>query len=260
MFIREIRGCFWFWYGRNEMVDIHCHILPAIDDGAESWEVTAKMCRLAALDGITHIVATPHYDAQFDYDREHFTDMLATLSEVADGRLTFSIGCDFHVTPHNVAEALANPQRFAIGDSRYLLVEFDHHGIPMNASELLMALTSRGMVPIITHPERNAFLIKHPETVLRFIDAGCLVQVTANAFTGFWGTKSRKAAEWLLHREAIHVVASDAHDLKLRPPVLSEARDRVAALVGMEIADALVRQNPAAIVSGQHVPFSPVHR
>jgi protein-tyrosine phosphatase len=242
------------------MVDIHCHILPAIDDGSESWDMTAKMCRMAALDGITHVVATPHCDAQFDYDREHFTDMLATLSEVADGRLTFSIGCDFHVTPHNVADALANPPRYAIGDSQYLLVEFDHHSIPANASDLLLALTSRGMVPIITHPERNAFLIKHPETVLRFIEAGCLVQATANAFTGFWGPKSRKAAEWLLHREAIHVVASDAHDLKLRRPVLSEARDRVAALVGAEIADALVTHNPSAIVTGQHVPFAPVHR
>ena len=242
------------------MVDIHCHILPAIDDGSESWETTAKMCRMAALDGITHIVATPHCDGHYDYDREHFTDMLATLSEVADGRLTFSIGCDFHVTPHTVADAMADPQRFAIGDSQYLLVEFDHHGIPTNASELLMALISRGMVPIVTHPERNAFLMKHPENVLRFIEEGCLVQVTANALTGYWGPKSRKAAEWLLHHEAIHVVASDAHDLKLRRPVLSEARDRVAALAGIETADALVTHNPAAIVAGQHVPFAPAHR
>ncbi|HEY4900123.1 MAG TPA: CpsB/CapC family capsule biosynthesis tyrosine phosphatase, partial [Terriglobales bacterium] len=84
--------------------------------------------------------------------------------------------------------------------------------------------------------------------------------VTANALTGFWGSKSRKAAEWLLHREAVHVVASDAHDLNLRPPLLSEARDRVAALVGEDVADALVTHNPAAIVAGQHVPFSPAHR
>ena len=101
----------------------------------------------------------------------------------------------------------------------------------------------------------RSFLIRHPEAVLKFIEAGCLVQVTANAFTGFWGPKSRKAAEWLLHREAIHVVATDAHDLNVRRPVLSEARDRIAALVGVEIADALVTHNPAAIVAGQHVSF-----
>jgi protein-tyrosine phosphatase len=242
------------------MVDIHCHILPAIDDGAESWVMTTAMCRMAARDGITHIVATPHCDPHFDYDREHFTDMLATLSEVGEGRLTFSIGCDFHMSPHNVHDALADPQRFAIGDSQYLLVEFDHHSIPANAAEQLQALISRGMVPIVTHPERNAFLIKHPETVLHFVEQGCLVQVTANALTGFWGPKAKKTAEWLLHRNAVHVVATDAHNLEMRPPLLSAARDRVAALAGAEVAEALVMHNPAAIVAGRSVATRPSGR
>src|SRR5271165_2180617 len=242
------------------MVDIHCHILPAIDDGSESWDMTAAMCHMAAMDGITHIVATPHCNGEFDYDREHFTDMLATLSEVADGRLTFSIGCDFHFSPNNVEDALTNPQRYAIGDSQYLLVEFEHHGIPANADNQLLAVISRGMVPIVTHPERNAYLMKHPQTVLRFVELGCLSQVTANAFTGFWGPKSRKTAEWLLHRHAVHVVASDAHDLELRPPVLSEARDRIAALAGEEIAEALVTHNPYAIVAGRSLPTLPARR
>jgi protein-tyrosine phosphatase len=235
------------------MVDIHCHILPAIDDGAESWATTTAMCRMAVRDGITHVVATPHCDGHYVYDREHFTDMLATLSEVSEGRLTFSIGCDFHVSPQNVEDAMTDPRRFAIGDTQYMLVEFDHHGIPSNAGDLLMALVSRGMIPIITHPERNGFLMKHPDQVLRFIDAGCLVQVTANAFTGFWGPKSKKAAEKLLKQNAVHIVATDAHDLRLRPPVLSEARARVAALAGAEVAEALVNHNPAAVVAGQHV-------
>ena len=253
VFIRVIRGCFRFSYGQSKMVDIHCHILPAIDDGSESWEMTANMCRMAAADGITHIVATPHCDDQFEYDREHFTDMLATLSEVADGKLTFSIGCDFHLSPQNLEEALADPQRYAIGDTQYLLVEFDHHSIPANSGEQLMAIISRGMVPIVTHPERNAYLIKNPETLLRFIEAGCLVQVTASAFTGFWGPKSQKAAEKLLRQNAVHIVASDAHDLQLRPPVLSDARTRIATLAGADVAEALVNHNPAAVVAGQSV-------
>jgi len=242
------------------MVDIHCHILPGIDDGAESWAVTAAMCSMAARNGITHVVATPHCNGHYVYDREHFTDMLATLSEVAEGRLNFSIGCDFHLSPQNVEDAMAEPRRFAIGDTQYMLVEFEHHGIPANADDLLMALVSRGMIPIITHPERNAFLMKHPGFVSRFIEAGCLAQVTANAFTGFWGPKSRKAAEWLLKKGAVHIVATDAHDLKLRPPVLSEARDRIAALAGADAAEALVTHNPAAVVAGQRVLPLPVGR
>lgn len=242
------------------MVDIHCHILPGVDDGSETWETTTQMCRMAVRDGITHIVATPHCDGHYEYDREHFTDMLATLSEVADGRLTFSMGCDFHLSPRNLEEMMIDPRRFAVGDTQYLMIEFDHHGLPPNANELLMAVISRGMVPIITHPERNTFLMKHLDTVQRFVDEGCLVQVTANALTGFWGPKSKKAAEKLVQRKLVHIVATDAHDLKLRPPVLSEARTRIANLVGADIADALVMNNPAAVVAGQSLPPLPARR
>jgi len=235
------------------MVDIHCHILPGIDDGSDTWETTAKMCRMAARDGITHIVATPHCDGIYEYNRAHFTDMLATLSEVAEGRLTFSMGCDFHLSPHNLEDALADPRRFAIGDTQYLMIEFDHHGIPPNASEQLLAVISRGMVPIITHPERNGFLMKNLDRVLEFIEAGCLVQVTANALTGFWGPNAKKAAEKLIKKKAVHIVATDAHDLTLRPPILSEARARVAKLAGEEVAEALFTTNPSAVVTGQSV-------
>ena len=133
-----------------------------------------------------------------------------------------------------------DPRPFAVGDTQYLMVEFDHHGIPSNAGELLRTLVSRGMVPIITHPERNGYLMKDS-------------QVTANAFTGFWGPKSQKAAEKLLKRNAVHIVASDAHDLELRPPILSQARTRVATLAGSEAAEALFTHNPAAVVAGQSV-------
>jgi protein-tyrosine phosphatase len=235
------------------MVDIHCHILPGIDDGSDTWETTAQMCRMAVGDGITHIVATPHCDGVYEYDREHFTDMLATLSDVANGKLTFSIGCDFHLSPRNLTDVMIDPRRFAIGDTQYLLLEFDHRGIPPDADEQLMAILSRGMVPIVTHPERNVYLMKNLDTVLGYIDAGCLVQVTANAFTGFWGSKSKKAAEKLLQKNAIHIVASDAHNLEARPPVLSEARSRIAELAGADVAEVLTNHNPAAIVSGQSV-------
>ena len=235
------------------MVDIHCHILPGIDDGADTWDTTTRMCRMAVRDGITHIVATPHCDGHYEYDRAHFTDMLATLSEVAEGRLTFSIGCDFHLSPRNVEAAMEDPRQFAIGDTQYLMVEFDHHSIPSNAPELLLALVSRGMVPIITHPERNDYLMKNLDMVVKFIEMGCLSQVTANALTGFWGPKSQKAAEKLLKKHAVHIVASDAHDLELRPPILSEARTRIATLAGAETADALVTHNPGAVVAGQRV-------
>ena len=236
------------------MVDIHCHILPGIDDGPQSWELTAEMCRVAILDGITHIVATPHCNHEFAYDRDRYTDMLGELSDSAEGKLTFSLGCDLHFSYDNIQDALAHPRRYTIGESQYLLVEFSDFGIPPEVKRNLLFISSSGMVPIITHPERNRPLLNKPEIVLELVEQGCLVQVTANSFTGYWGSRSQKMAEWLLQRQAIHVIASDAHDPARRPPVLSEARKVVTELAGAEVADALLVQNPAAIVDGESLP------
>jgi protein-tyrosine phosphatase len=121
----------------------------------------------------------------------------------------------------------------------------------------LFKLQSAGMTPIITHPERNAILQRRPERVLEWVDgAGCLVQVTASAVTGFWGPIAKRVAMWLLDHDAVHVLATDAHDDKNRPPILSQARDVVSQRFGGELARALVLDNPAAIVAGQSLPSS----
>ncbi len=169
------------------MVDIHCHILPAVDDGSRSWEMTREMCRIAADDGIRHIVATPHCDDTYRYDRAQCEALREKLEQASEGRIEFSIGCDFHFSYENITDAIANPERYSINGTPYLLIEFSDYGIPPNVAQLLFEFTSRGMVPIITHPERNPLLVRRPERVLEMVDAGALVQVTANSITGFWG-------------------------------------------------------------------------
>jgi protein-tyrosine phosphatase len=240
------------------MVDIHTHILPGIDDGSKSWEMTAEMCRMAVADGTTHMVATPHSNHVYTYNRERFTDMLGELHDSADGKLAFSLGCDFHFSPENIYDALENPRRYTIGDTQYLLIEFNDRAIPPTVKQDILSLLSRGMVPIITHPERNPPLMKNPEMVLMLVELGCLVQVTANAVTGSWGSHSQKAAEWLLKRKAIHVIASDAHDPVRRKPIMSEARSVIAQMAGAEVAEALVTLNPAAIVDDRPIPYRPM--
>ena len=142
------------------------------------------------------------------------------------------------------------------GTSRPLTSYF----IPPSVKRDLFSISSSGMVPIITHPERNPILLRRHELVPEMVEQGCLVQVTANSLTGFWGSRPRKMAEWLLKQAAIHVIASDAHDPERRKPALSEARDVVADLAGEEIADALVTHNPTAIVDGKSLPYQSVHR
>jgi protein-tyrosine phosphatase len=239
------------------MIDIHCHILPGIDDGAASWETSVEMCRMAAEDGTTHIVATPHANDHYSYDRTAHEALLEHLRELTGGTPELSLGCDFHFSYDNVQDLLADRMRFTIGQGKFLLVELSDYAIPPRFQENLRQLISVGLQPIITHPERNPLLQQHPEPVLDWVEAGALVQVTANSLSGFWGKRSQAVARWLLDCRAVHVVASDGHDTKRRPPVLSAVRQLVAEWNGEAIAHALFEANPAAIVKGTDVPSFP---
>lgn len=232
----------------SEMIDLHCHILPGVDDGPPSWEITAEMCRMAAEDGIRHIVATPHANERFFYDRSRYEVMLRQLHTAGCG-IKFSLGCDFHFSFDNIEDAVLHPRRYTIGDSAYLLVEFSDFGSIPAMREGVFRLSNGGLKPIVTHPERNLALLEAPDKVIEMAKNGCLIQVTANSLTGFWGNRPQRMAELLLKRNAIHVIASDAHDTVNRPPLLSQAFDRVCHLTDQDVAHALFVDNPGAIVS-----------
>lgn len=238
------------------MIDIHCHILPGVDDGAQSWELAAEMCRLAAEDGVTDVVATPHANEEYAYDRSRLRQLLRQLQSRA-GAPRLRLGCDFHLSYENVRNALARPEEFSIEGTRYLLVEFSDFAMPARFAEALEKLRQAGLTPILTHPERHPVLQRKPEEVLSLVETGCVVQVTANSLTGFWGAMAQKAALWLLEREAVHVLASDGHDPKHRPPLLSPGRKAVEELCGPQVAQALVEENPRAILAGQPLPKLP---
>jgi len=231
------------------VVDIHCHILPEVDDGPKSWDVAEAMCRMAAADGIEHIVATPHANDRYFYDREYLSALLAELQSRIGERPRLSIGCDFHLSFENMQSALEKPDGFRIGGTRYLLVEFSNFSIPPQVDEWFAAMCQAGSVPIITHPERNPILQGEPQRVLQWVELGCTVQVTASVFTGSWGARSRQVAEWLLQRNAVHFLASDAHDTERRPPLLSAARRAVSKQFGEGMAQALFETNPRAVVN-----------
>ncbi len=239
------------------MIDIHCHILPEVDDGPKSWDVAVEMCRMAAADGITHTVATPHANDRYAYDREYLSDLLNQLRDRIGPNPQLSLGCDFHLSFENLERVLEHPATYTIGETNYLLIELSNYSIPTQLPDCFRRLGDRGLTPILTHPERNPILQQTPQRVLEYADQGCLVQVTASSLTGFWGERPETVARWLLDRSAVHILASDAHETRRRVPNLSEARDKAAEIVGAEYADALVDANPAAIVKGQPIPFCP---
>jgi len=239
------------------VIDIHCHILPEVDDGPKSWEVAEAMCRMAAKDGIEHMVATPHANDRYYYDRAYLLNLLEQLQQRVGSAPQLSLGCDFHLSYENLRDVLVSPETYTIEDTHYLLVELNNYSIPSQIDEYFTKLAEVGITPIITHPERNPILQETPKRVLRWVGQGCVVQVTASAVTGAWGQKAAHAADWLLERDAVHVLATDAHDTKHRIPSLSAAREKVAKLYGADFAKALVDGNPRAIVSDRPLPYFP---
>lgn len=238
------------------MVDIHCHILPGVDDGATTWETAVEMCRMAAEDGIEHVVATPHANYKYRYDRSRFEDIVAELSEKIEDRPKLHLGCDVHLSYENFSAVLAEPTKFTIGTTQYLLIELDDFSVPASVSDNFRELIAHGLIPIVTHPERNQFLQADVNRIQEWLGLGCLVQVTASSLTDHWGPKAKSAAETLLRRQWVHVLATDAHNTHLRPPVLSKARATAERLVGTEISSALVDENPLAIIKGESIVFA----
>jgi protein-tyrosine phosphatase len=203
------------------------------------------------------MVATPHANDRYAYDRESLRDLLNRLRGLVGESPRLSLGCDFHMSYENIQDALRRPHGYTIEDTPYLLVELSNYSIPAQMEESFTLLGDKGLRPVITHPERNPILQRTPQRVLQWVEMGCIVQLTASAVTGNWGERAWRTAEWLLQREAVHVLATDAHDTKHRVPKLSAARKEIEELYSAEVAKALVEDNPRAIVSGLPIPYCP---
>ena len=224
-----------------------------VDDGARSWEVAVEMVKVAERDGVTHMVATPHANYEYEYHRENHQQLLAELQSKVGNEIQLILGCDFHFSYENIEDAVAHPRRYTIGNTRYILMELSDFGIPPNISDMIFALGGKGMVPILTHPERNPILQHDPGRVKEWVDMGVLVQITASAYTGKWGKGVQKLARWYAENRLIHAIASDAHSVNHRSPVLSEARKVLGKEYGKEFATRLVETNPMAIIQDQPI-------
>ena len=240
------------------MIDVHSHILHGLDDGAANFDVSLAMVRLAAEWGTTDIVATPHANLEYDFDPPLVEERLESLREAAGAacpRLYY--GCDFHLSFDNIQDAVAHPTRYTINHGRYLLVEFSDLVIFPNTTEIFSRLLDAGMIPVITHPERNTLLQQRLPKLREWAEMGCLLQVTAQSFTGRFGRRAERFSKVLLEENLIHVVASDAHDTQHRPPDLREAHVWLTRERSEAFANALCVTNPGAILRSEPLPELP---
>ena len=237
------------------MVDIHSHILWGLDDGAKTLEDSVAMVRMAAEAGTTDIVATPHADLEFKFQPEVIRQRLEEVRLAAgDTAPRLHSGCDFHLIYDNIQDALANPAKYTINHKNYLLVEFSDLAIFPTTTSVFGSMLAAGVVPVITHPERNKLLQMRLPKLSEWVQMGCLIQVTAQSFLGRWGKSAREFSVELMEHSLVHVVASDGHDTKWRPPVLDEAYAYLSKQYGAPVADRLLTENPRAIVDGTPLP------
>lgn len=237
------------------MIDIHSHILWGLDDGANEYDESIAMLRIAAEFGTTDIVATPHSDLRYAFRPEVMKERIAQLT-ASSGIPRIHKGCDFHLTFDNIQEAFAFPSKYTINGFSYLLVELAEAFIPRSLDEILRRFVLRGIVPVITHPERNLLLRKDLTRLEKWVSFGCAVQVTAQSLEDRFGKQATRSAWSMLKKGLVHVIASDAHDVKHRPPRLDIARSVLTEALGAGAATLLLVENPAAILTG--APIRPI--
>ncbi|MBM4277984.1 MAG: tyrosine protein phosphatase [Deltaproteobacteria bacterium] len=244
----------------TEMIDLHCHILPGLDDGAKDLEESLGMCRIAYQDGIRTIVATPHtLNGVYENGKSAILTRVEELcSELkldsamrnpqSEIDLTILPGSDVRLS-EDLLNQLEEGKVTTVGDGgKFLFVEFPSQEIPYGTEEILFQLRGRGIIPIITHPERNLEISQRPQQYYEMIRKGCLGQVTAMSLTGEFGSKVRQVTEKLLRHRLFHFIASDAHSINGRLPILSAAVKSAAKILGEEEAQKMVTEYPGAVL------------
>ena len=242
------------------MIDLHCHFLPGVDDGAANIEEALSLARAASANGITHAVMTPHIHAGVFDNRKsellgHVEKFRAALQRVGIP-LGISLGGEVRIG-HELVELLAEdeiPFLGTLNGEKLFLLELPHGNVPVGADRLVDWLRARGIRPLIAHPERNKDVMRNLEKIHPFVKAGCLLQVTAGSVTGAFGAQAQTRARELLERDWVFAVATDAHNLEHRPPDLAQARAVLDAHFGARTADNLVLNNPARLLGAQYAP------
>jgi len=239
------------------MVDIHCHLLPGLDDGPDSLDEALEMAEMAIEDGITHVVSTPHANDRFKFVSELVCRRRDELQERLGDRLKLATGCDLHLNFENMEDLRANPTMYTINQKNYLLVELPSYGLSPSTEDTLHQLQLIGLNPVITHPERNPLLRGNPERLEDWLRRGCYAQVTALSLLGGFGAAAQHWAETWLDQDRIHFIATDAHNVHSRRPQLHSAYELVAARRDERLARALFYDNPLAALEGRPLPYLP---
>ncbi len=234
------------------MIDLHSHLLPGVDDGAADLSIALAMARAWVADGVTVVACTPHilpglYHNTGPQIRAGVAQLQEALNQ-AEIPLRLVTGADNHIVPDFVA-SLQSGHLLTLADSRYVLVEPPHHIAPPRLEELFFSILVAGYIPILTHPERLTWIESEYSTMIRLAQKGVWMQITAGSLTGAFGRRPKYWAERMMAEGLVHILATDAHNLDRRAPILSHGREAAAKRVGEVEAEHLVLTRPQGIIS-----------
>ncbi|EXJ10787.1 tyrosine-protein phosphatase [Nitrincola nitratireducens] len=238
------------------MIDLHNHLLPGIDDGAPDLDTALALAKIAVEDGITHMVCTPHiHPGRYENTKQSIASAFDTL-QLALQQLNIELtllspGAEVRIGPEIMMGIERNEIPF-IGHwhgKPVILLELPHSGIPLGSDKLTAWLIKHGIQPMIAHPERNKAIMQTPGKLKPFVEQGCLLQVTAGSMAGNFGERAQDLAVQLLRDGLITILASDAHNVQHRPPILSVAREVVIAEASLSEYEALVLHRPSEMIA-----------
>ena len=240
------------------MVDIHCHILPGLDDGSDNFEESLRMARLAVNGGTTAVVTTPHSNIPGSY-QNYFGKEYAEKFKEFNLRLKAE-NIPLKIYPgneifadENVVELVKNKKLLTLNNSDYLLVEFDFVEHSASVYDKLETYIAEGFIPVVAHPERYAFVIEDDFAPYRLKEMGCLLQVNKGSLKGSFGRGAYYVSHEILRRELADVVASDAHSPYMRTPYLADAYEMISEIYSEDYAELLLTENPENILNNKKI-------
>ncbi len=246
------------------MIDIHNHMLPAVDDGAKNEVVALSMLKEAVSQGVEHLVLTPHlYEADIikgtgEWKAKIEAGKQTVLELIANHNLPLQVTVKAEVRYQDMLPIILDELDVLIG-GKYLLLEFPFHTVPNNLERIIYDITRRGVIPIIAHPERIKPWQRDPQRVEELINMGCPTQIDIGSFLGTLGPNTEKLAHFLFENDAVHLVGSDSHNLASRALYTKPGHDWLSDRYGSEYADLLLKKNPAKILIGDPVEVYPVN-
>ena len=241
------------------MVDLHCHLLPGIDDGSKSMEISLRLAKEATENGVTHALLTPHH--MNGHYVNHKQDVLARTKEFQEelekNNIPLTVFPSQEVRLNgNLPQALDDDDiLFCDDDGRYMLLEFPSEDVPTYAKDMTFKLLGRGITPIIVHPERNSGILAHPERLQEFIEQGCLTQITASSYVGVFGKEIEKLADRFVEAGQVATFASDAHTLPKRESRMHDAYEKLEKTQGLDVANSF-KQNARNIINSDNVSLN----